>query len=79
MSDTPHKVLTPDAGYVYYRRVQAAEAELAAAQAELKHAQMRLGKMHERIAELEESRALLATECREWREEAMAAREKEEK
>jgi len=32
-----------------------------------------------RIAELEESRALLATECREWREEAMAARAKEGK
>ena len=38
-----------------------------------------LAAANKRIAELEESRALLATECREWREEAMAAREKEEK
>lgn len=35
MSDTPHEVLTPDAEYVYYRRLQAAEAELAAAQAKI--------------------------------------------
>ena len=38
---------------------------------------VRVSERDARIAELEESRALLATECREWREEAMAARAKE--
>ena len=45
----------------------------------LSQARKALAEKDKRIAELEESRALLATECREWREEAMAAREKEEK
>ena len=68
MSDTPMLELL---AYVM-RDPEWAASEITILQRELAAAA-------ERIAELEESRALLATECREWREEAMAARAKEGK
>ena len=68
MSDTPMLELL---AYVM-RDPEWAASEITILQRELAAAA-------ERIAELEESRALLAPECREWREEAMAAGEKEGK
>ena len=88
MSDSPRTALA------YWQELQKTKCGLAAAHEQLRNirneceanielslsqARKALAEKDKRIAELEESRALLATECREWREEAMAARAKEEK